>query len=173
MARKGKYSEWLQEEKLILIEGWAKDGLTEKQIAKNMGISEVTLNDWKKKFPQLLKSLKKGKEIADYEIENELYLSAHTRTIKIKKAVKVRTTKKDGTKVLQEEHIEYVEEDYVVPANVTAQIFWLKNRRPDKWKDKPDYVASEVYEDDGLLAALDAAVADLEDDSWMVEDEES
>ena len=47
---KGKYQEWLEPEKLILIEGWARDGLTDEQIAKNIGISRSTLNEWKNKY---------------------------------------------------------------------------------------------------------------------------
>ena len=69
---KGKYSEWLEPEKLIIIEGWARDGLTDKQIAKNIGVSEQTLNVWKNRFPSFLESLKKGKEVVDREVENAL-----------------------------------------------------------------------------------------------------
>lgn len=54
----------------------------------------------------------------------------------VKKPFKLKTVKVDGKKRLEEERIEYAEEQVVVPANVTAQIFYLKNRRPDKWKDR-------------------------------------
>lgn len=54
----------------------------------------------------------------------------------------------DGKKRLEEERIEYAEEQVVVPANVTAQIFWLKNRKPDKWKDKPVESAAETQKTD-------------------------
>lgn len=72
----GKYKEWLEPDKLILLEGWARDGLTDKQIAKNIGIAESTLNEWKKKYSEFSKSLKKGKEVVDFEVENALLKNA-------------------------------------------------------------------------------------------------
>ena len=55
---KGKYHYWLTPEGLLLIEGWARDGLTDEEIAKNMGIGIRTLYDWEKRFPQILQSIK-------------------------------------------------------------------------------------------------------------------
>lgn len=86
-------------DKLILVEGWARDGLTDEQIANNLRISERTFYDYKKKYPQFSQSLKRGKEVVDYEVENALLQNA-------------------------------------LNGNITAQIFWLKNRKPTKWKDK-------------------------------------
>src|SRR5699024_10447540 len=72
MGRKGIYEEWLEEEKLLLLETWARDGLTDEQIVKNVGIAPKTLYRWKNKYSQISQSLKKGKEIIDYEAENAL-----------------------------------------------------------------------------------------------------
>lgn len=69
---KGKYQEWLTDEGLIQIEGWARDGLTDKQIAYNIGITEQTLNNWKNSYPSFFESLKKGKEVVDRQVENAL-----------------------------------------------------------------------------------------------------
>ena len=96
-----KITEWEEKNNLFLLESWARDGLTEAQIAGNMGISARTLLNWKKKSVPILLSLIRGKEVSDYQVENALFKSA-------------------------------------VEGNVTAQIFWLKNRRPDKWRDKQD-----------------------------------
>jgi len=54
-----RYTEWILEEGILNVEGWARDGLTDKQIAYNIGISEQTLNVWKKKYTSLFESLKK------------------------------------------------------------------------------------------------------------------
>ena len=81
-------------------------------------------------------------------MENELFQSCQTRTVTVKKPVKVKTVKVDGKKRLEEERIEYAEEEGVVPANTTAQIFYLKNRKPDKWKDKPQENTTEAQNND-------------------------
>ena len=101
MGRPPKYQEWLEPDKLILIEGWARDGLIDEQIAHNMGISVQTLWVYKNSHPEIREVIKKGKEVVDYYVENAL----------LQKAL-------DG--------------------DVTAQIFWLKNRKPSKWRDKQD-----------------------------------
>lgn len=69
---KGKYEEWLEPEGLLKIEGWARDGLTDEQIAHNMGVAYSTLRIWKDKYMALSAALKKGKEIVDREVENAL-----------------------------------------------------------------------------------------------------
>lgn len=75
MAR-GKFEYWLTEDGLTLLEGWARDGLTDEQIAHNMGIALSTLKVWKDKFSAISASLKKGKEVVDYEVENALLKKA-------------------------------------------------------------------------------------------------
>lgn len=71
-----KYTEWITPEGLLKLEGMARDGLTEEQIAHNMGIGVRTLAEWKERFPQVLQALKKGKEVVDREVENALFRRA-------------------------------------------------------------------------------------------------
>ena len=71
-----KYQEWIEPEGLLKIEGWARDGLTDEQIAKNIGISRETIYAWKKQFPNFSDALKKGKEVVDREVENALLKKA-------------------------------------------------------------------------------------------------
>ena len=94
-------------EKFPLIEGWAKEGLTDEQISRNLGISKVTFYKYKASCSELNELLKRSKEVVDYEVENALYKSA-------------------------------------IGGNVSAMIFWLKNRRPDKWKDKKEPMEVEL-----------------------------
>ena len=122
----GKYQQWLEPEGLTLLEGWARDGLTDEQIAYNIGISRSTLYDWKSKYSDISDALKKGKEVVDIQVENALLKRALGYEFQ---ETRVEKSDKDGTKIIQTlKHI---------PADTTAQIFWLKNRRPDKWRDKP------------------------------------
>lgn len=120
-----KVEEWLEKDKLILLEGWARDGLTEEQIAKNMGIGRTTLYEWKKKEPNIANTLKKGKEVIDFEVENALLKKALGYTITLNKQ-----------KVTKAGDVVDIQEDVHVAPDTTAQIFWLKNRKPDKWRDK-------------------------------------
>lgn len=136
---KGKYKYWITEEGLLKLEGWARDGLTEEQIAKNVGISRSTLNEWKKKYPDISDTLKKGKDISDRMVENALFKSAIGERLTLKKPIKVKeVTYKDGKRVKEIEHIEYADEEVIIQPNTAAQIFWLKNRKPEMWKDKQD-----------------------------------
>lgn len=134
----GKYSDWLTKDGLLRIEGWARDGLTNEVIArKKIGINPDTLYRWKATYPEISEALKKGRAPSDVEVENALRDSAvgYWKTIREPIKVKTKRTLKDkGT--IEEEHIEFIERDVYYPPNTTAMIFWLKNRRPDKWRDR-------------------------------------
>lgn len=134
---KGKYEYWLTPEGLLKLQGWAVDGLTDEQIADNMGISRSTLNEWKKKYSDISDTLKKNKEIADRNVENALYERALGGTHTVTKAVKLKESyyDKQGRKC-EKEIVQMVLEQVYVPGDTTAQIFWLKNRKPEVWKDK-------------------------------------
>lgn len=134
-----KYEEWLTDEGLILIEGWARDGLTDEQIAKNMNVAYSTLREWVKKFSALSAALKKSKEIADREVESALFKKAIGHTMIEQQAFKVKKVHyENGKRVLEEEEIKVVDVERAVPPDTTAQIFWLKNRKANEWRDKQD-----------------------------------
>lgn len=134
---KGKYKEWLEPEGLLKLEGWAKDGLTDEQIAYNIGITAKTLYEWKKQYSEICEALKKGKEITDRKVENALLNKALGFTKTIRKAFKCKDVIYDnGKRVSEKERIEYADEEVYIPPDTTAQIFWLKNRKPDQWRDK-------------------------------------
>lgn len=121
-----KAENWLTEESLALLEGWARDGLTDEQIANNMGINARTLYRWKNEHSQICQTLKKGKEVADYQVENALYKRALGYTI----TVNEQKVDKDG-------YVHDLVKDIHVPGDVGAMIFWLRNRKSDKWKNNP------------------------------------
>ena len=123
---KGKYEYWLSPDGLLLLEAYARDGLTDEQIAKNLDITPSTLYEWKRRYSEISEALKKGKEVVDIEVENALLKRALGYSYEEKKV----EVSEEGTKVTKT-----IKE--VVP-DTTAQIFWLKNRRPDRWRDKQD-----------------------------------
>lgn len=101
-----KINEWLEDDKLILLGGWARDGLTNEQIANNIGINAKTLYEWKNKESKISNVLKRNREVVDFEVENALLKNA-------------------------------------MEGNVTAQIFWLKNRKKDRWREKQEFTNDE------------------------------
>lgn len=122
-GRKSRWDELEMDGKLILVEGWAREGDTDKTIASKLGVSEVTMHKWKKDKPEFVEALKNGKEIVDRKVENALLKNALGFSY-----VEETVTNKG----------EVVEVEKYEKPNTTAQIFWLKNRRPDKWRDKQD-----------------------------------
>lgn len=149
-----KYEEWLEGDNLILLEGWARDGLTEEQIAHNMGINRCTLREWKNKFPLLSTTLKKGKEVADKNVENALYKSAMGY---------------DYEEVTEQRRFDRATGEYKMvvterkkkhqPPNTASIIFWLKNRKPEVWRDKQEITDSQALE------KLDSILGELKDEA--------
>ena len=130
---KGKYEYWLTAEGLLQLEGWTRNGLTDEQIACNMGICRDTLNEWKKKYSVISDTLKINKEIVDTQVENALLKRAlgysFTETTKERKM-------NDATGKYEMVTTKEVVKE--VTPDTTAQIFWLKNRKPEEWRDKKD-----------------------------------
>ena len=73
---KGQYKKWLENDNLILLQGWKRNGLTDEQIANNIGVTPRTLENWKKKYVQIFRALKVGKEQANFAVEGKLFQRA-------------------------------------------------------------------------------------------------
>lgn len=153
---KGKYQEWLTKEGLLRLQGWARDGLTDEQIATNIGINVATLYDWKNKYPKISEALKEGKDAVDRQVENALLKSA--LGYKYDEVTKeLRDDELVVTKVVHKE----------VQPNATAQIFWLKNRKRAEWRDRVENAITGA--DGGAVkvetltdADVDARIKELE-----------
>lgn len=72
----GRYQKWLEDDNLILLQGWKRNGLTDEQIASNIGINVRTLSKWKVKYGQIGQALKIGREQANYAVEGKLLKKA-------------------------------------------------------------------------------------------------
>lgn len=118
-----KYDDFLLEDGLLKVEGWARDGDTDQTIAEKIGIAPKTLIEWKKKYPEFASVLRKSKMAVDIQVENAL----------LKRALGYEVTEyfidSDGKKKAVKKQ---------VAPDVTAMIFWLKNRKPQEWRDKRD-----------------------------------
>lgn len=140
-TKRGKYAEWISKDGLVKLEAWARDGLTDEQIAHNMGIATGTLYEWKKKYSEINEALKTGKEVVDIKVENALYNKALGYKVDLKKTFKTRHVIYDsstGKKIEEHERLETGFDEVYVPPDTTAQIFWLKNRKPDIWRDRKE-----------------------------------
>jgi len=133
---KGKYQEWLTKEGLIRLEGWARDGLSGKQIAEKIGISKSTFEDWKNKYSDFSDALRAGRDVPDRKVENALYNSCFDRKITVRKPFKCKEVYFQDGKRCEKERIVYGEEEVAIPANEKAQEFWLSNRKPEQWSNK-------------------------------------
>ena len=137
-----KYDYWLSEDKLNLIEGWAKDGLTLEEVAHNMGIHRKTLYKWQRTYDPIGHALKRGREVADRQVENALFARAIGRTV-----IEVKVINgKDGERT--EKTAKHI------PADVTACIYWLKNRKPEQWGERRAETVEADIEDLAPLAKL-------------------
>ncbi len=119
---KGKYEYWILPDGLLQLKAWARDGLTDEQIAQNMNIVPSTLYEWKKRYPEISESVKKGKAVIDIQVENALLkraLGYEYEEVKEKYEYNVCTEKT-------------ITKKHIVP-DTTAQIFWLKNRKVKEW----------------------------------------
>lgn len=146
IGRKGGYDEWLTPDGLLQIQGWARHGLTNSQIANNIGIAERTITEWIARFPAISAAIKKGRSPVDIEVENALLKRAlgYEYTETVTDEVGEGDKKKTHTRTLVKH----------CPPDVGAICFWLKNRRPDKWRDRVQQEVSVDVEDLSPLVEL-------------------
>ncbi len=147
---KGKYQKWLTPDGKLLLEAWARDGLTDEQIAHNCGINTATLYDWKKKYPEISESLKRGKEVVDIEVENALLKRAKGYEYLEEK---VEIEEDHRGKIKSRKVVQVMKQ---VAPDVGAAAFWLKNRRPDVWRDRPADSDDNAGRLENLLKGLKA-----------------
>jgi len=121
-GRKSKYNEGMNK----IVKSLTAKGCTDKQLAIFFGVDERTITNWKKQFPLFFLSLKTGKKMIDAEVEASLFQRAIGYS-------------------LPDVHISSYEGEITItpivkhfPPDTTAQIFWLKNRKPKQWRDKQD-----------------------------------
>lgn len=137
MSNRGRKDKWDQlemDDKLILVEGWARDGLIDEEICEKLGVGKTTFYKWKKEKTEFAEALKKGKEVVDRQVENALLKAA----LGYEYEEQALTNK--GEVVMLRKY---------QPPNTTAAIFWLKNRKPDVWRDKQQL--EHTGKDDGPI----------------------
>ena len=145
-----KYQEWLTEDGLLLIRKWARNGLTDAEIAEEMEIGYATLREWKRKYPAIQAALKKTKEMYDSEVEEALERSALGYFV-----WEEEWTNKWNPKTKQFDLTLSKKKRVWVKPDTTAQIFWLKNRDKLHWRDRQETQIDLEEDEYGVIALPD------------------
>lgn len=156
-ANRKKFEYWMSPYGMLLVEAWARNGLLDEELSEKMGISRSTLSDWKIRFPLFAALLAKTKEIADVQVENASFKTALGYDYTEQQAYKLKTVYYDldsGKKSMEVETMVIIDLNRHQPADIKAQIWWLKNRMKDVWKDR------QVIEADDKLLQLFLNVID-------------
>lgn len=142
---KAKYLEWIGEQGLERLREMAPR-LTDAEMAKEMGISSSTFYEWLKKHPEMSEAVTRARTGADARANNEsversLLETALGGVRVLKKPMKLKTTSFDSRgRRVESEKLVYADEEIYVPPNVKAQIFWLTNREPERWRNRVEAV---------------------------------
>ena len=131
----------MTDDALLTLEGWARDGLSDAQIAHNIGITDRSFSDWKGRFVSISSALKKGRKPVEVEVENALLKRAlgYEYEETIEEVEELPTDKRDGNGNIiykKKRHMRRVKK--VMPPDPVAMIFWLKNKKPLQWRDRPE-----------------------------------
>lgn len=159
--------DWLNEDSLELIAGWARDGYSFSDIAKRIGISAPQLTKWRNEYPEIADALKKGSELIDYKVESALLKAALGYKTK---ETTIITTLRNGKTV--ETTTQTVTKE--VPPNVPACQTWLYNRRSDKWKNRnsKSSIVDDLNDNPDISITITRANSrpnDLDDGKWQEE----
>ena len=126
--------------RLTEVEGWARNGVSDEDIAHNLGVAYSTFRKYKEANAALSAALARGKEVVDLEVEGALLKRCMGYNARIARHYKVKTIDYDenGKKLCEREELKEVYDEVHIPADTTAQMFWLTNRKKKDWKYKPE-----------------------------------
>lgn len=144
--RKQRYETYMEEYGEEYLRRMAEEGYTDSEIANLSGVSYKTFRKWKGEHESFQNALKLGRFGADFAVIEALYKKATGYSVTVNKTYKLKRVDYDpdtGKKVREYEELQTGADDNYIPADVRAMSFWLKNRQPLKWSDKPDAPTSE------------------------------
>jgi len=137
-GRPSKVANWLTEDGLSMLTHWKRNDLTDAQIAEKIGIKPPTLNDWKKKYPQISEALKKGLEYCIKDAEEALVSKFQKYEYK---ETQIETWEEDGKVVRTHKKVT----NKIVMPDTAAIIFFLKAKAG--WRDNAEVKAVNTISD--------------------------
>lgn len=158
---------WRTEEKLMLLESWARDGFTLQEIAQKIGITIKTLSVWRAEYDDIDDALGRGREVVDYRVENALLKSALGYRTTETKTIILGTPDKKGNRTIR---VEKTEKE--IAPNVTACMAWLNNRKPKQWKRNRDNVMELKDDKSNITVNIIRHGKDDTSESWDVNTEQ-
>lgn len=158
---KSKFEQW--QDRLLEIKGWARDGLTDEEIMKKIGISKPTFYSWQKKYDNFLNALKEGRAPVNVEIE-DTFIDKKLRGYFVEEEVQERVIRKDANGMVIGETAHVRKFKRYIPPDTTAMIFYLKCRLANKYNDRLNVVVEDNR--NGKLAEL---IEGLKEDDLYIE----
>jgi hypothetical protein len=158
--RYSKYQKFLEECGLETVRRLAEDGFSAREIAERIGIDEKCFARWLRRYSDFAEAVAIGKSAADYQVVRALYKKATGYNLALNKTYKLKKVDYDpdtGKKLREYEEIATGVDETYVPADLRAGTFWLKNRQPDRWSDRPDKEVGDCEEEMGGTVELPEA----------------
>ena len=165
-----RYLKWKESLGLESIRRLAEEGLSDDEIAIRSGIGVTNFRRWKKKIPEFAAAIELGRSVADYAVVEALYKKAVGYNVSLSKTYKLKRIDYDpdtGKKVREYEELATGIDENYFPGDLKAETFWLKNRQPERWSEKPIRGLSDV--EDGL-GVVEIPEADAIDDDSNADD---
>lgn len=135
------------EPRLSEVSVWIKCGMTEREIANNLGISYASFKNYKKEHLALFSLCKNTKPITDAKVVEAILKNATGFTYTEQQAVKVKTEYYDDKdRKCYKEEVAVIDIEKFKPPETQAGTFWSINRRPDLWATNPHAVAAKKEE---------------------------
>lgn len=163
---KSKYELWLESFGLEYVRRLAEEGLPDEEIAIRASLELSVFRRWKKKYPDFAEAIALGRANADYEVIRSLYKKATGYNVAVNKTYKLKRVDYDpdtGKKVREYEELATGIEESHVPADLRAETFWLKNRQPEHWNDRPDRAMDACDGESGVVEIPEADLIDREE----------
>ena len=161
---RSSFDKWKERYGLEYVRRLAEEGSSDEEMALSCGITPAKLRSWKRLYPEFCAAIELGRSGADYAVVQSLYKKATGYSVKLNKTVKLKRVDYDpdtGKKIREYEELATAVDESYIPPDLRAETFWLKNRQPERWQDKPEREGDGS--EDGIGGIVEIPHADMID----------